>query len=131
MTVIPVLILLSAAVVLGIVLGLQYLRRERSKPALIGFHLLLGAGGLEVLAMLLHGTPDRRILPSGGQLTAAAALVMAAMFSGLIAPMIGRQSRRTMNVALVIHTLIGLTSVVLLLAWVAQRQAALRGRLPL
>jgi hypothetical protein len=120
-TVIPVLILLSVAVVLGIVLGLQYLQRERSPPVLIGFHLLLGAGGLEMLAMLLHGTPDRRILPAGALLTAAAAMVMAAMFSGLIAPMVGRQSRRTMNVALLIHTLVGLTGFVLLLAWAARR----------
>jgi hypothetical protein len=47
-TVIPVLMLLSVAVVLGIVLGLQYLRRERSKPALV-VHTLAGLTGFVLL----------------------------------------------------------------------------------
>jgi len=118
-TAIPPLLLLTAAVVLGLILGVQYLQRKRSPPALIGFHLLLGAGGLEVLAMLLHGTPDRRILPAGGLVTIAAGLVFAAMVSGLLAPMIGRQSRRTMNVALVIHVGVAVAGFVLLLVWMA------------
>ena len=119
MTAIPALLLLAAAVVLGIVLGVQYLQRRRSPPVLIGFHLLLGAGGLEVLAMLLHGTPDRRILPAGGLITIAAALVLAAMITGLLAPMVGRQSRRTMNVALALHVGVAAAGFVLLLVWTA------------
>jgi hypothetical protein len=120
-TAIPALLLLTAAVTLGVVLGLQYLRGERSKPVVIGLHLLFGAGGLEVMALLLHGTPDRRIEPAGSLLTPAAALVMAAMFSGLVAPMVGRKSRLTMNVALVVHVSVAITGFVLLLAWSATR----------
>lgn len=121
MTAIPALLLLSGAVVLGLVLGLNYLRHERSKPALVGFHLLLGAGGLEVMAMLLHGTPNQPTSPQGGLLLPAAGFVMFAMMSGLVAPLIGRQSRRTMNVAVVVHVSLAVTGFVLLLAWVAQR----------
>ena len=54
---IPALVLLSAAMCLGVIMGIQYLRRVRSKPVMIGVHLLLGAGGLEVLAMMLRGAP--------------------------------------------------------------------------
>ena len=119
MLAIPPLLLLTAAVALGVILGVQYLQRKRSPPVLIGFHLLLGAGGLEVLAMLLHGTPDRRMVPSGGLVTIAAGLVFAAMVSGLLAPMIGRQSRRAMNIALVAHVGVALAGFVALVVWVA------------
>jgi hypothetical protein len=54
----PAILLLTGAVVLGLLLGRDYLRRVRSKPALIGFHLLLGAGGIEVTVMLLRGAPS-------------------------------------------------------------------------
>ncbi|MCK7475924.1 MAG: hypothetical protein MZV49_25970 [Rhodopseudomonas palustris] len=56
MTVLPVLGMLTASLLLGLYLVLAFLRRER-KPVLIGFHLLLGMGGLELLIMLMRGTP--------------------------------------------------------------------------
>jgi hypothetical protein len=118
-TAIPPLLLLTASVILGVMLGIQYLQRKRGPPTLIGFHLLLGAGGLEVLAMLLHGTPDRRIVPSGGIVTYAAGLLLAAMFTGLLVPLIGRRSRPTMNVALAIHVGVGAAGFVLFLVWMA------------
>ena len=40
------------------------------------------------------------------------ALVMAAMFSGLVAPMVGRRSRLTMNVALMVHVSVAITGFV-------------------
>ena len=72
MTAVPVLVILSAAVLLGLYLGLLYLRGER-KPVLIGVHFLLGVGGLEALVMLMHGTPGGDEAPAGYEAAAASA----------------------------------------------------------
>lgn len=114
---IPAVLLLSGAVALGVWLGIEYLRRVRSKPAVIGLHLLLGAGGLEVIAVLLRGTPDGAVMRVDvlGQL--AAGLLAFALFSGLVAPMIGRRSRATMNVALLAHVTGAAAGFVLCLVW--------------
>jgi hypothetical protein len=108
---------MSAAVLLGLLLGRDYLRRVRSKPALVGFHLLLGAGSLEVTVMLLRGAPSGDVVPAGPLLQLAAGLVAFALFSGLIAPMIGRRSRGTMNVALSVHVTAATIGFVLCLVW--------------
>jgi hypothetical protein len=120
-TAIPVLLLLGVTTALGIWLGVDYLKRVRSRPALVGFHLLLGMGGLEVLAMLLHGTPDRRLVPSGGLVTVAAALTAAAMITGLAAPLLGKQTRTTMNVVLAVHASVATAGFALLVAWMVLR----------
>ena len=120
MLAIPAVLLLSGAVVLGVLLGLEYLRRVRSKPTMIGLHLLLGAGGLEVIAMLLRGTPDGAVLPAGAIGQVAAGLLAFALCSGLVAPLVGRRSRATMNVALVTHVTASAAGFVLCLLWFAR-----------
>lgn len=119
MKALPLLLLLGGAAVLGVILGVQYLRRVRSQPVVIGLHLLLGAGSMEVLAMLLRGAPDGTTWSGTGMVKIAAGLVAMAMVSGLVAPMIGRGSRRTMNVALATHVSIAVAGIALLLAWLA------------
>ena len=114
---IPAVLLLGGAVVLGVLLGLDYLRRVRSRPTLIGLHLLLGAGAVEVVAMLLRGTPNGATIPAGTILQASAGLLAFALCSGLIAPMIGRRSRATMNVALLVHVTASAAGFVLCLVW--------------
>jgi len=116
-TAIPALVLLSGSVALGLLLGLEYLRRVRSKPAVIGFHLLFGAASVEVMAMLIRGTPDGGIAPTGWMLKAATGLLAFALLSGLVTPMVGRQSRATMNGALIIHVAAAASGVVLSLVW--------------
>jgi len=116
---IPPVMLLGTAVGLGIFLGVEYLRRVRSNPVMIGLHLLLGAGGLELVAMRLRGTPEGVVTPAGHLGSVAALLLVLAMFTGLIAPMIGRRSRGTMNLALAVHASIAFAGFVLLLASVA------------
>jgi hypothetical protein len=118
--VIPVLVLLSVAVALGVLLGIQCLRRERSRPVMIGVHLLFGAGGLEAFAMVLHGTPNGGSTPAGGLGTAAAGLLAVAMMAGIAAPMIGRRSRRTMSVALATHACIAGVGFALLIVWMSR-----------
>jgi hypothetical protein len=110
---------LAGAVVLGLLLGLDYLRHVRSRPTLIGFHLLLGAGSLEVIVMLLRGSPDGVALAAGPMLKSTAALVAFALCSGLVAPMIGRRSRSTMNVALTVHVTAAACGFVLCIVWLA------------
>jgi len=115
---IPVVVLFGAAVCLGLILGLQYLRGVRSKPVMIGMHLLLGAGGLEVMVMTLSGAPDGTVMWTGTLGRTAAGFLAAALFIGLLTPMVGRRSRQTMNVALATHATIASVGFVLLLAWV-------------
>lgn len=117
MRAIPAVLLLTGAVALGVLLGIEYLRRVRSRPVVIGLHLLLGAGSLEVMAMLLHGTPDGAATPARKVLQATAALLAFALCSGLVAPMVGRRSRSTMNAALGVHATSAAAGFVLCLYW--------------
>jgi hypothetical protein len=110
----PSFILLSAAVALGVVLGLQYLRGERSSPLVMGAHLLLGAGGLETIAMLLRGTPDGTVAEAGSLGRLAAMCLLGGMASGLL---IGRRSVQTMNVALITHIGVAAAGFLLFLGW--------------
>lgn len=118
MTALPSFILLTAAVVLGVLLGVDYLRGVRSSAGMIGAHLLLGAGALETVAMLLRGTPDGTAMSAGSLGSVTAGCLALAMCSGLIAPMIGRRSVRTMNVALVTHVSVAAGGFLLFLGWV-------------
>ncbi|GEM_PF-1840373 len=117
MLAIPVLVLVSATVTLGVILGLEYLRGVRSRPTMIGMHFLLGAASLEVLVMLLAGAPDGTVLLVGRLGHVAAGLLVAALFIGVITPMIGRQSRPTMNIALAAHAIVAASGFVVLVAW--------------
>jgi len=119
----PAILFLAGAVVLGLLLGRDYLRRVRSKPALIGFHFLLGAGGIEVTLMLMRGAPGGTTLPVSLLLKSAAALLGFALLAGVLAPIIGRRSRGTMNVALSVHVSAAATGFLLYLVWFAKTLA--------
>ncbi len=58
MIALPSLFLMSGAVAIGIYLGILYLRRERPRRLLLGGHILMGMGGLEQVALLIHGSPS-------------------------------------------------------------------------
>jgi hypothetical protein len=121
----PAIVMLSASVALGLYLGFQYLRRVRSKPALIAIHLMLGAAGLEGAAMLLRGTPDGTIMPAGALVNTAALLLATAMISGFATPIIAKRSpRRVCSITLATHVGFGATGFVLFLVWVFQGYAA-------
>jgi len=104
---IAALALLTAAAGLGVWLGALYLRRER-KPAVVGAHLLLGAAGLELTVVMLRGSPDGEVVAADTISVVAAALLAAAMATGFVAPLIGKHSRQSANVALVTHVLLGI-----------------------
>ena len=119
MTMIPVLILVCATAAVGALLGVRYLRREARKPMLIGLHLLLGIGALEVVAYSLWGAQQDGGVPKLG--AAAAGALAAAMFIGLLAPIVGRRSRQTMSVALAAHASVATAGLALAVIWVSSR----------
>ena len=55
MLAIPIVLLVSATVAIGLYMGLRYLRRARNPPTLIGVHFLLGAASLEPMLIVLRG----------------------------------------------------------------------------
>jgi hypothetical protein len=118
MTTIPVLLLLGASAALGLYLGLLYLRGVR-KPVLIGTHLLLGAGGLEQLVMVMRGVPNGDTLRAGTFGTVAAGLLVAAMATGLAAPLLAGRSRRGGEAVLVAHICAGLAGFVIFVSWIS------------
>jgi hypothetical protein len=118
MTAMPVLGLLTASLLLGLYLVLLFLRRER-KPVIVGFHILLGLGGLEMLVMLLRGTPSGTAEAAGQFGVVAAALFGIAMFTGLTGAMIARRSAMSANIVVATHSSIGVAGFVLFLAWLS------------
>jgi hypothetical protein len=118
MIAIPPILFLTAAAGSGLVLGWLYLRRKR-KPVLIGLHLLLGAGGLETMIILLRGPPNGDASPTGAFGSVASGLLALAMFSGLTAPLFGKQSRKTANILVATHAGVGIAGFVFFVAWVS------------
>ena len=112
----PFLALPLAAMALGLVLLVFRLRRIR-KPMLIGLHLLLGLGALELLVVMLKGAPGNEGLPAGDFGDVAAGFLALAAFIGLLTPILGRRSRLTANAMLVAHVSAGLAGVLLCIAW--------------
>ena len=114
---IPIVILITATVGLGIYMGLRYLKRIRNTPMIIGTHFLLGAATLEPMVIVLHGGVNGHAkAPIFGVLSAA--FVGLALMSGATAVMIGRQSRRTADIALASHAGLAATAFFLMVAWV-------------
>jgi hypothetical protein len=121
MKALPIALILTAAVGLGLYLGWLYLRGVR-KPVLNGIHILLGAGALEGLAVLLHGAPNGAVFVARSLGVAALGLFAYAMFSGLTGPVFGRQSRRAGEAILVTHVSAGLIGFAVFLWWVARNR---------
>jgi biotin transporter BioY len=119
MAALPVIFLLLVAVGLGTIMGLRYLKGEKNKPTMIGLHFLFGAGGLEVLVMLMAGSPDGSTASSGPSAGMAAAFIAAALIMGLIAALTARQLPKALTALLGIHVSIALAGVALVLFWAA------------
>jgi hypothetical protein len=113
MQMLPFLVLPLAAMALGLVLLVIRLRGMR-KPLLVGLHLLLGLGALELLVVLLKGSPG---LPAGDFGNVAAGFLALAAFIGLLTQILGRRSRLTANAMLLAHGSAGLAGVLLCIAW--------------
>jgi hypothetical protein len=118
MVTLPSLILVSAAVLLGIYLGILYLRRIRPRLAVLGAHILMGLGGVEQVAILIRGAPSGVVL-SGSLVRMALGLFAAAIFAGFTAPILAQRSRRNGEVMLAAHAGLGFAGFALLLFWIS------------
>ncbi len=120
MVTLPSLLLVTGAVLLGIYLGIFYLRGVRPKRILLGAHILMGMGGVEQLALLIHGTPTG-VMASDSLLKAAAGLFALTIFSGFVAPLLAQsRGRRNGEFMLALHAGLGIAGFVLFLFWVSK-----------
>jgi hypothetical protein len=117
MAALPVILLLLAAAGLGTIMGLRYLKGEKNKPTMIGLHFLFGAGGLEILVMVMAGSPDGSTASSGPSAGLAAGFVAAALIMGLIAALMARQFPKAVSALLGIHASIALAGIGLVIYW--------------
>jgi len=123
MIALPSLFLMSGAVAIGIYLGILYLRRVRPRRLLLGGHILMGMGGLEQVALLIHGSPSGVMVKAGTYGTAAAGFFALAMLSGFTAPLFGQRSRQNGEFMLATHAFVGFVGFVLLLIWLSNFQS--------
>lgn len=117
MTVVPVVFLLGMGVAIGAYMGYRYLRGERNSQTLAGVHLLLGAGGLELLVMLLRGAPSGETLPRHAMGSTVALIVAGALATGLFVPIIAKSRPGIIGGSLAVHAAIGTIGFGMLLFW--------------
>jgi hypothetical protein len=117
-------LVIAAAVVLGLVLGWNYLKGIRN-PVLNGVHLLLGAGAFEGVALMMHGRsmlgePLEGAESVGGSMGGLVlAMLGVAMLSGLIWALVRGQWRGGTSV-LVAHAGVGTLVLVFFVIWAAR-----------
>lgn len=114
------IMLVLVASTIGGYLFWKFLRKEPRNPVLTGVHLLVGLACVETTAMLIHGTPDG----TRAQYTSTTSVMMialgAAILTGLLSPLIAKQSRQGGTALLYGH--VGLASLGLgMMAWWATK----------
>ena len=120
MIALPSLLLVTGAVLIGIYLGILYLKGVRPKRILLGGHILMGIGGVEQTALLIHGTPSGA-METATFLKAAAGLFAFAIFTGLTAPLIAQsKGRQNGEIMLATHAAVGIVGFALFVAWIAK-----------
>lgn len=110
------ILLLLAAVALGVLVGFQYLARRR-RPWIVTLHLACGAIGVWLFFLLLHAPPEGSIAPPG---LVAGSLLGAAVLGGLLPRLLARQARKAAEWLLVVHVFTGLAGFLVFLSWAAR-----------
>jgi hypothetical protein len=105
-----VILVLVATLGLGVLIGFQYLVRAR-RPRLVSTHLILGALGVELAALLLLRAEEPGAAPW------ALVLLAGAMFLGLVAGLVWKRYRHSAEALLVAHLFIGIAGFLVLLSW--------------
>jgi hypothetical protein len=119
MTTTPIVLIYAAAAGLGGYVLLLWFRKAR-RPGLIAVHLLLGAAALEMLFAFLR-LKDLGDNGAASRLgTIAVTLMALAMFSGFVAPVLGKQHRTAANSLLATHVCSGVAGFLMVLALAAQ-----------
>ncbi|HEY8290615.1 MAG TPA: hypothetical protein VIG49_15175 [Acetobacteraceae bacterium] len=114
-------LVLSVAVLAGIILALWHMRAAEGAPrppfAAGVAHGSIGIIGVVTLALALRG-PARGVAYGAGSFGwLAAVLLSAALLVGLFLPLSAWRSRRVPAVAISVHAGLAITGFVLLLAW--------------
>ena len=113
----PVVVIVATTVLIGLYMGFRFLQGVRNKPWLGGLHLLLGAAGLEVMAMLLRGAPNGDAVPAEANAHWAGGLIVAALLSGLFVAIIAKPMPNRIGMTLAVHASFGLLGFAALLLW--------------
>ena len=113
MSTIPPLLILSAAVGLGLYNLFNWWKGVR-RVGVIAAHLLLGVGGAEALVVALHGAGLAEDDPQRVAAIRALLLLAGAIFTGFGAPLLRRTGAA--NLALAAHVLSGLLGFALALS---------------
>jgi hypothetical protein len=116
---IAVTLILAAAALLGVYLGVLYLRGAKRPNVLSAIHLLLGVGGLEFLSIVYRLRPGGAVMRSEAFLPTAGLLFALAVLSGFTKPMIGRRWPKSLNWILSLHAAAGLAGLAFIVAWAA------------
>ncbi len=117
MTVEPVVLLLGIGVAIGAVMGYRYLRGERNSQTLAGVHLLFGAGGLELLVMLLRGAPSGEKVAGHATGSTVALLIAGALLTGLFVPIIATSRPGIIGASIAVHASVATIGFGMLLLW--------------
>ncbi len=120
MQALPVALLLTAQLGLGLAMIPRFLGRERNRPTLIGLHLLFGIAALELIALLLRGTPAGDIAADRPTLTLAAGLIAAALLAGLAAAIIGKDMPRAARTMVWAHVAVGTAAIGAFIIWLSR-----------
>ena len=117
MTVEPVVLLLGIGVAIGAVMGYRYLRGERNSQTLAGVHLLFGAGGLELLVLLLRGAPSGEKVAGHATGSTVALLIAGALLTGLFVPIIATSRPGIIGGSIAVHASVATIGFGMLLLW--------------
>ncbi len=117
MTATPVLLLLVANVSIGALMAWRHFTGERNSRGLAAVHFLFGAGGLEVMALVLRGAPNGAV-GSVSSLGPVSALVLAAaLLTGLFIPIIARPKPGIIGASVAVHATVATLAFGLFLLW--------------
>jgi hypothetical protein len=117
MRALPVLVLISIGICLGLYMGWQVWQGRKNKPVMIGIHFLMGVAALEILVMLMAGGPDGVEMPGANLAQIAAGCIAGAVVIGIIAALTARYSRVAANISLIAHAASALTGFGFLIYW--------------
>jgi hypothetical protein len=117
MAIAPVTLLVLATGTLGGWLLFRYIMGTRNNANLVGLHFLMGAGALEATAVLLRGTPAGAEPPSGSIAGWAAALLAAALLTGVLTAIIARPLPRGIALGVWSHVGVATAAIGAVLIW--------------
>jgi hypothetical protein len=116
----PVFLLLTAQIGLGMVMGAKFILGARNRPAMIGAHFLLGAIALEVAALLLRGAPNGAVAGARSFLQLSAGLLAGALLLGIAAALFGKSMPTAARVSIYGHAALGVAAYGALILWMAK-----------